>query len=320
MKCLITGGAGFIGSHLTEALLERGDDVIALDNLSTGRRENLAGFASEPRYRFVEGSILDEALMDHLIGEADVVYHLASAVGVRLIIDEPVKTIETIVGGTDLVLRMAHRYGKPTLVTSSSEVYGKGSKVPFGEGDDVVLGPTTTRRWVYACAKMLDEFLALAHWYESMLPVVCVRLFNTVGPRQTGQYGMVLPRFVQAALTGEPITVYGDGQQSRCFCHVSDIVGALTQLPACTAAHGKVVNLGSDEEVTINELALRVQALTNSPSQIMRVPYEKAYVEGFEDMRRRVPNLKLAKKLIGYEPSHSLDDIITAIIKYWRGE
>jgi UDP-glucose 4-epimerase len=320
MKCLITGGAGFIGSHLTEVLLAGGDDVIALDNLSTGRRENLGGFASEPRYRFVEGSILDESLMDHLIGEADVVYHLASAVGVRLIIDEPVKTIETIVGGTDMVLRMAHRYNKPTLVTSTSEVYGKGSKVPFGEADDVVLGPTTTRRWVYACAKMLDEFLALAHWYESMLPVVCVRLFNTVGPRQTGQYGMVLPRFVQAALAGEPITVYGDGEQSRCFCHVTDVVSALTKLPECTEAHGKVVNIGSDEEVTMNDLALRVKELADSPSEIVRVPYEKAYVEGFEDMRRRVPNLQLAHKMIGYKPQHSLDDIITTIIKYWRGE
>ena len=314
MKCLITGGAGFIGSHLAEAMLARGDDVIALDDLSTGRRENLAGFASEPRYRFVEGSILDESLMDHLVGEADVVYHLASAVGVRLIIDEPVKTIETIVEGTDVILRMAHRYGKPTLITSSSEVYGKGSKVPFSESDDVVLGPTTTRRWVYACAKMLDEFLALAHWYESMLPVVCVRLFNTVGPRQTGQYGMVLPRFVQAALEDKAITVYGDGEQTRCFCHVADVVGALLQLPACAEAHGKVVNLGSDHEVTMNELAQHVVELADSDSQITHVPYEKAYVEGFEDMRRRVPNLKLAKKLIGYEPQHSLDDIIRSVI------
>jgi len=318
MKILVTGGAGFIGSHLSDALLARGDQVIALDDLSTGRRDNIAELLNHKSYRFVEGNILDESLMDHLVGEADVVYHLASAVGVQLIIDQPVKTIQTIVGGTDVMLRMAHRYGKPTLVTSTSEVYGKGSKIPFSEGDDVVIGPTTTRRWVYACAKMLDEFLALAHWYESKLPVICVRLFNTVGPRQTGQYGMVLPRFVQWALKNEPIRVYGDGEQTRCFCHIHDVVGALLKLPACTTAHGKVVNIGSNQEVTINQLAERVITLSESKSTIERVPYEKAYVEGFEDMRRRVPDLSLAGELIAYRPERSLDDVIRSIVGYWR--
>lgn len=318
MNVLVTGGAGFIGSHLTEALLSRGDRVTGLDDLSTGRRENQVAFTENENYQFAEGNILDETLMDQLVADADVVYHLASAVGVQLIIDQPVKTIQTIVGGTDVMLRMAHRHNKPTLVTSSSEVYGKGSKIPFNESDDVVLGPTMTRRWVYACAKMLDEFLALAHWYESKLPVVCVRLFNTVGPRQTGQYGMVLPRFVQWALAGEPIKVYGDGEQSRCFCHVQDVVDALVQLPTCAAAHGQVINLGSNHEVTINQLAQRVKALTHSQAPIEHVPYEKAYVDGFEDMRRRVPDLSRAGELIGYSPRRSLDDIIQAIIDYWQ--
>jgi UDP-glucose 4-epimerase len=318
MHVLITGGAGFVGSHLAQTMLDGGHRVSILDDLSTGRRDNLDGFIDDDRCRFVEGSILDENLVDQLAADCDAIFHLASAVGVQLIIDQPVKTIETIVDGTDRVLRCAHNRNLPTLITSSSEVYGKGSKVPFAESDDVVLGPSTTRRWVYACAKMLDEFLALAHWYESKLPVVCVRLFNTVGPRQTGQYGMVLPRFVQWALEGKPITVYGDGEQTRCFCHVSDVVGALSKLITCDQAFGRVINIGSNQEVTINQLAQRVKTITDSSSPIERIAYEQAYVEGFEDMRRRVPDLTQANELIGYKPTHDLDAIIHSIVAYWR--
>jgi UDP-glucose 4-epimerase len=317
VKALVTGGAGFIGSHLTEALLARGDQVVAVDDLSTGSRRNLDGALGNPGFEFVEGTILDEGLMDGLIGACDVVFHLASAVGVRLIIDKPVQTIQTIFAGTDIVLRQARKHGKLVLITSSSEVYGKAEKVPFAEGDDVVLGPTHTRRWLYACAKMLDEFLALAHYHESRQPVVCVRLFNTVGPRQTGQYGMVLPRFVQQALAHEPVTVYGEGTQTRCFTHVDDVVDGLWKLAACPAALGRVVNLGSPEEVSINQLAQRVIELTGSKSKIVHVPYAEAYIDGFEDMLRRVPDLALARELIGYQPRRSLDESITAIVRYW---
>ena len=317
MKALVTGGAGFIGSHLTEALLAQGFEVVVVDDLSTGSRRNLAGVLGQSGFVFVEGSILDESLMDGLVGACDVVFHLASAVGVRLIIDKPVQTIQTIFAGTDIVLRQARKHGKLVLITSSSEVYGKAEKVPFAEGDDVVLGPTHTRRWLYACAKMLDEFLALAHYHESRQPVVCVRLFNTVGPRQTGQYGMVLPRFVQQALAQHPVTVYGDGTQTRCFTHVDDVVDGLMKLAACPAALGRVVNLGSPEEVSINELAQRVIELTGSKSSIIHVPYAEAYIDGFEDMLRRVPDLALARELIGYQPRRSLDESITAIVRYW---
>ena len=318
MKALITGGAGFVGSHLGEALLGRGDEVIAIDDLSTGQYSNVSHLEPNPNFRLIVDSIMDGPLLESLVKEVDVVYHLASAVGVQLIIDRPVYTIEAIVEGTERVLSLARRYRRRVLVTSTSEVYGKGSKIPFNENDDTVLGPTTTRRWAYACGKMLDEFLALAHWHETRLPVVCVRLFNTVGPRQTGQYGMVLPRFVQKALAGTPITVYGDGQQSRCFGHVSDVIGALVNLVDCPEAYGKIVNVGSDQEVTINDLAKRVCELTGSNSEIKHIPYDQAYVEGFEDMKRRVPDLSLAKKLVGYRPKHSLDDIISSIIDYWK--
>ncbi len=258
--------------------------------------------------------------MEDLTKGVDVVFHLASAVGVRLIIEQPVRTIETIVEGTEVVLSLARRYRKKVLITSTSEVYGKGSKLPFSEADDTVHGPTTTRRWAYAAAKALDEFLALAHWYETRLPVVCVRLFNTVGPRQTGQYGMVVPRFVKQALNGEPITVYGDGEQTRSFCHVEDVVRALVDMVGCDEAFGKVVNIGNAEEVSINQLAERVKKLTASDSPIVHIPYEEAYVEGFEDMRRRVPDTALAKALIGFDPKYCLDEILESVITDLRGD
>ncbi len=320
MRALVTGGAGFIGSHLCEHLLAQNWQVTAIDNLSTGRYDNVAPLEAHAGFKLVVDSVLDERLTESLLRECDVVFHLASAVGVRLIIDQPVQTIETIVEGTRVVTDLARRHRKRVVLTSTSEVYGKGSRVPFGEDDDIVLGPTSRRRWVYACAKMLDEFLALAHWHETRLPVVCVRLFNTVGPRQTGQYGMVLPRFVQQALANEELTVYGDGQQTRCFCCVSDVVTALPKLAQCPAAAGQVVNIGSGEEVSMNELAQRIITLTGSQSQLRHIPYEQAYVEGFEDMRRRVPDLQKARQLIGYAPRQSLDDIIRATADYWRGQ
>ena len=317
MNVLVTGGAGFIGSHLCEWLLEAGHAVTVVDDLSTGRFENIAHLEGRERFTVIIDTVLNQLLMEELIKSCDVVFHLASAVGVRLIIQQPVKTIETIVGGTEVVLRFAARYRRKVLITSTSEVYGKGNGIPFSESDDTVHGPTTTRRWAYASAKALDEFLAFAHWYESRLPIVCVRLFNTVGPRQTGQYGMVIPRFVQQALRGEPITVYGDGEQSRCFGHVKDIVSALDRLVTCSEAYGKVVNIGNPEEVTMNCLAARVKGLTDSASEIIHVPYEEAYVEGFEDMRRRVPDISLANKLIGFRPELNLDAILKSVIEYY---
>lgn len=318
MKTLITGGAGFIGSHLAESLLVQGNQVAVIDDLSTGRHQNIAALESHPKFDLVVDSILDSSVLEKLIRKADIVFHLASAVGVRLIIEQPVYTIKAIIEGTERVLRLARRYRRRVLLTSSSEVYGKGSRIPFGESDDIVLGSTTMRRWAYACSKMLDEFMALAHWHETRLPVVCVRLFNTVGPRQVEQYGMVLPRFVQQALSGQPITIYGDGEQRRCFCHVAEAVDALIKLSRCPQAHGRVVNIGSDHETSINNLAQRVKELTGSASEIVHIPYEKAYVEGFEDMPRRVPDLTLAKELIGYQPSRSLDDIIRSVTAYWK--
>ena len=318
MKTLITGGAGFIGSTLCRMLLEQGDDVIVLDDLSTGTYENLEEMDDGKRLRLIVENVNNATITDACVKEADRVFHLASAVGVRLIIDQPVKTLESIVGGTETVLRSCARYRRPFLLTSTSEVYGKGSKVPFCEEDDTVMGPTSKRRWSYASAKMLDEFLALAHWVETRLPVVITRLFNTVGPRQTGQYGMVIPSFVRQALRGQPITVYGDGQQSRCFAHVQDVAGALVKLMAEPKARGKVVNIGNDSEITIYDLAKRVKELTGSKSEIELIPYEKAYGEGFDDMRRRVPSLKRAGELVGYKPTKSLDDILNDVIAYER--
>ena len=321
MKYLVTGGAGFIGSHLCEHLLSGGDDVLVLDDLSTGRYENIAQLDDGgTRFRFVLGSVNDADIVAECIRQCDAVFHLASAVGVRLIIDQPVRTIETIVGGTDVILCACARHRRPVLLTSTSEIYGKSDKVPFREGDDRVMGPTTQRRWSYACSKAIDEFLALAHWTEYRLPVVIVRLFNTVGPRQTGQYGMVVPRFVQQGLAGEPITVYGDGKQTRSFAHVRDVVAALPRLLQLPAARGQIYNLGNDEEVTILELAERVKSITGSRSEIVFVPYEEAYVQGFDDMRRRVPDLTKVADAIGYRPRTTLDGILKDVVDYGKAQ
>jgi UDP-glucose 4-epimerase len=310
LKILVTGGAGFIGSHLTERLLAEGHAVTVIDDFSTGRRENVAHLASRPGFHLIEGTVLDEPLMDRLVGEADRVFHLASAVGVRLIMEQPVKTIETIFNGSDVVFRYCARHHTRVLIASTSEVYGKGSSIPFREDDDTLSGATCRRRWAYACAKALDEFLALAHWAENRLPVSIVRLFNTVGPRQTGQYGMVVPRFVQAALAGEPLVVYGDGQQTRCFAHVLDIVEGLVHVIEELACIGKVTNLGTDQEISINGLAEEVIAVTGSHSVIQHVPFDSVYGPGFEDMQRRVPSLERAARLVGYRPVRGLREII----------
>ena len=310
---LITGGAGFIGSHLAERLLADGDHVVVIDDLSTGRWENIATFEDHPRFRVVIASASEPGLVNEEVGRAHLVYHLASAVGVKLIMEQPVKTVETIFHTTDTVLRAASRFRRPVLITSTSEVYGKLDNVPFREQDDVVMGSTEKRRWAYACAKALDEFLAFAHYSETKLPVFVVRLFNTVGPRQTGQYGMVLPIFVKQALNGEPLTVHGDGEQRRCFCSVFDVVEALTRLPRNPAAAGKVVNVGSQEEVSIEELARRVIARVKSKSVIKLVPYADAYGDGFDDMRRRVPDITRVGELIGWAPTYNLDTIIDQV-------
>jgi UDP-glucose 4-epimerase len=315
MRYLITGGAGFIGSHLAERLLAGGHGVLALDDLSTGRYDNIAHLEGGEGFELRKASVTDPDVVERCVTECQAVFHLASAVGVRLVVEQPVKTIETIVNGTDVLLRACARYRRPVLLTSTSEVYGKGTKIPFAEGDDCVMGPTTTRRWAYACAKALDEFLALAHWHEARLPVVVARLFNTVGPRQTGRYGMVIPRFAAQGLAGEPITVYGDGTQSRCFAHVADVADALIRLLAHPGARGDVFNLGNDEEISILHLAERVRALTGDRSPIRLVPYSEAYTAGFEDMQRRVPDLAKARRLIGYRPTRGLDQILEDVIE-----
>ena len=319
MRSLITGGAGFIGSHLADALLARGEKVHVIDDLSTGRMENIAHLKGRPGFAYTIDSIHNRALLAELVDGADVVYHLAAAVGVRLIIESPVQTIETNVKGTEMVLELAAKKRKRVIVASTSEVYGKANTVPFSETNDLVLGPTTKSRWSYACSKAIDEFLALAYFREKRVPVVIVRFFNTVGPRQTGRYGMVIPNFVKQALTGEPITVFGDGKQSRCFTWVGDAVHAVAELGRRGEAIGEVFNVGSDDEITIAELATLVKDKTESASPIVFVPYERAYEDGFEDMPRRVPDLTKIGRLIGYTPSRDLGAILDAVIDYYRG-
>ena len=318
MKALITGGAGFLGSHLAEALLARGDTVYVLDNLSTGSIENIEHLKADRRFHYAIDSVINEPVTAELIDRVDVVFHLAAAVGVRLIVESPVNTIETNVHGTEMVLKLANKKKKKVIVASTSEVYGKSEDVPFHEEADLVMGATSKGRWSYACSKAIDEFLALAYHKEKHLPVVIVRLFNTVGPRQTGRYGMVVPNFVKQGLLGHPITVYGDGTQSRCFTYVTDVVGALMKLADHEEAVGQVFNIGNDhEEVTILELARRVKQIARSRSEIVMVPYDQAYEEGFEDMPRRVPDLTRIRTLIGYEPKVHLDEILDHVIAYF---
>jgi UDP-glucose 4-epimerase len=313
---LVTGGAGFIGSHLTEALLRAGNSVTVIDDLSTGRWENIAGLESSSfnnRFRAIIASVDDSRLMDQEVPKHDFVYHLASAVGVKLIIERPVETVQRIIRTTDTLVEACARYRRPLLLTSTSEVYGKSETIPFQEENDVVIGSTSKRRWAYAAAKMLDEFLVLAHYYQSGLPVYLVRLFNTVGRRQSGQYGMVLPRFVAAAKRNQPLEIYGDGNQQRCFCSVLDVVDALLRFPDTPQAIGQVVNLGSNEEISIRKLAERVISILGSQSTMEYVSYEDAYGPGFDDMRRRIPDLKRVKELLGWSPKISLDEIIKSL-------
>ena len=320
MRSLITGGAGFIGSHLAEALLRQGGTVTIIDDLSTGSIENIEHLKGHPGFSYVIDTIQNRPLMAELVDGADAVYHLAAAVGVRLIIEKPVQTIETNIKGTELVLELAAKKRRRVLVASTSEVYGKTTTLPFTEDTDTVLGATTKSRWSYACSKAIDEFLALAYWREHKVPVVIVRLFNTVGPRQTGRYGMVIPNFVKQALEGKPITVFGDGTQSRCFTWVGDAVTALIELMQHPDAVGQVFNVGSDNEVSIVDLAHTIKRMTGSPSEVVLVPYEEAYEQGFEDMRRRVPDLSKIRRLINYEPSVALPKILSEIIEHHRGQ
>lgn len=316
MRVLITGGAGFIGSHLADAYLSRGHEIFIIDDLSTGSIENIEHLKTKSRFHYLIDSVQNQSVLAELVDHCDVVFHLAAAVGVKLIVESPVRTIETNVRGTEVLLAMAKKKKKKVLLASTSEVYGLSTQVPFREDGNLVMGASTKGRWSYACSKAIDEFLALAYWREKGLPTIVVRLFNTVGPRQTGQYGMVVPTFVKQALTGRPITVYGDGKQSRCFSYVGDVVGALIKLMDHPGAVGQIFNIGSDEEVTILELAQRVKTLTNSKSEIVFVPYEEAYEEGFEDMPRRVPCISKVNALIGFRPETSLDSILKSVIQY----
>ena len=318
MRVLITGGAGFIGSHLAEALLAEGHQVMVIDDLSTGSFDNIAHLKGQAGFRYTIDTVTNEPVLAELVDQCDVVYHLAAAVGVRLIVESPVRTLETNVHGTEVVLKAAAKKQRTVVVASTSEVYGKSDAVPFREDGDIALGPTVKHRWAYACSKALDEFLALAYWKEKRLPVIIVRFFNTVGPRQTGRYGMVVPNFVRQALAGEPITVFGDGTQTRCFTYVGDVVGALTAIVTRDEAYGSVYNIGNTEEISILGLAERVKVLTKSASPIVTVPYDQAYESGFEDMPRRVPDLAKVRALIGYEPRVSLDETLRLVIEYQR--
>jgi UDP-glucose 4-epimerase len=315
MKALVTGGAGFIGSHLAERLLKDGNTVAVIDNLSTGSLKNIEDFKSKPGFTFAEGDIRDSKLMEDLTEQCDVIYHLAAAVGVQLIADKPVHTIETNIGGTETVLNVANKFGKRILIASSSEVYGKNETVPFREDNDIVLGSTSLSRWSYACSKAIDEFLGLAFYQQYGLEVIIGRFFNTIGPRQTGRYGMVVPRFVQWALKGEPLSIYGNGQQRRCFCYVADLVEAIIGLMNCEQAAGKVFNIGSTEEVSIETLADKIIEMTASKSKKEFVPYDIAYGRPIEDMMRRLPSIERIKKAIGWEPRTSLTETLKLVIE-----
>jgi UDP-glucose 4-epimerase len=318
MTSLITGGAGFIGSHLAEELLRGGEEVLVIDDLSTGSVENIEHLKEYGNFSYAIDTVQNRPLMAEMVDRADTVFHLAAAVGVRLIIESPVRTIETNIGGTELVLDLASKKLKKVVLASTSEVYGKANAVPFREEDDLVFGSTAKSRWSYACSKAIDEFLALAYWKEKHVPVVICRLFNTVGPRQNGRYGMVVPNFARQALSGQPITIFGDGTQSRCFTWVGDAVRALIDLARHPGAVGEVFNVGSDREIRIADLAATVRELAGSESEIVFIPYDRAYEEGFEDMLRRVPDLTKIRRLIGYRPTLELDEILQAVIEYHR--
>ena len=315
-KILISGGAGFIGSHLAEKLLKNNKEVFVVDNLSTGRLENIEHLKSNKNFHFIKGSVLDEDLMKELIGKVDQIYHLAAAVGVKKILEEPLDCLLTNVKGTEIVLKEAEKRNVKVLIASSSEVYGKGDKVPFKEQDDRIYGSVYNNRWIYAFSKGVDEFLGLAYYKEKNVPVIVVRFFNVIGPRQVGRYGMVVPTFVKQGLKGEPITVYGDGEQTRSFADVEDIIKAIIKLMDTKQAEGQVINLGADREISINNLAKKVKELTNSSSKITHIPYTQAYPDGFEDLRRRVPDISNVRRMIGYEPKFSLEETIKKIIKY----
>jgi len=316
MQALITGGAGFIGSHLADELIAGGNRVTALDNLSTGKLDNVVHLNGNQNFQLVVDTVLNETLVDKLVERCDVVFHLAAAVGVELIVKHPLESLTTNIKGSEIVLEMAHRYRKKVLITSTSEIYGKNINGPLKETDDRILGSPLKTRWGYSTAKAVDEMLAYVYWKEKGVPSVIVRLFNTVGPRQTGAYGMVMPRFISQALKNEPITIYGTGRQSRCFLHVRDVVKAIARLTADPKAVGQVYNIGSQEEITIEKLAAKIIDITGSKSKITHIPYEKAYEDGFEDMQRRVPDISKINKLIGFEPSYNLTAIIKDIIKY----
>jgi UDP-glucose 4-epimerase len=320
LRVLITGGAGFIGSHLSDAYLQRGDEVFVIDDLSTGSIDNIKHLKDHPRFHYTIDSVGTQQVTAELVDQCDVIFHLAAAVGVKLIVESPVRTIETNVHGTEVVLSLANKKKKKVLIASTSEVYGLSAEVPFREDGNLVMGATTKGRWSYACSKAIDEFLALAYWREKKLPTVVVRLFNTVGPRQTGQYGMVIPTFVKQALAGRPITVYGNGKQTRCFCYVGDVIGALMKLMDDDKAVGEVFNVGSSQEISIMDLAKKVKELTKSDSEIMLVPYDEAYEEGFEDMPRRVPDTSKVNKQVGFKPEMDLDGILKSVIEFHSGQ
>jgi len=320
LRILITGGAGFIGSHLSDAYLQCGDEVFIIDDLSTGSIENIRHLKDHPHFHYTIESVNNQPVTAELVDQCDVIFHLAAAVGVKLIVESPVRTIETNVHGTEVVLSLANKKKKRVLIASTSEVYGLSAEVPFREDGNLVMGATTKGRWSYACSKAIDEFLALAYWREKKLPTIVVRLFNTVGPRQTGQYGMVIPTFVKQALSGRPITVFGDGKQSRCFGYVGDVVGALMKLMDDESAVGEVFNIGSNQEISIIDLARKVKELTNSESEIVLVPYDEAYEEGFEDMPRRIPDISKVKAQVGFQPEMSLEGILQTVIDFHSGQ